>query len=69
VNVVAPGYIETEMTQKLTDEQKQMILNKVPMQKIGKPEDVAYAVCFLASSAASYITGQTIHVNGGMFMV
>lgn len=69
VNVVAPGYIETEMTQQLTEEQRQAILNLVPMGKIGKPEAIAQAVCFLASPAADYITGQTIHVNGGMFMV
>lgn len=69
VNVVAPGYIETEMTGQLTDEQKNMILTKVPMERIGKPEDIANAVCFLASPAANYITGQTIHVNGGMYMV
>lgn len=68
VNVVAPGYIETEMTQKLTDEQKKMILDKIPLQRIGSPEDIAYATCFLASPRASYITGQVIHVNGGMFM-
>lgn len=68
VNVVAPGYIETEMTQKLTDEQKKMILDKIPLQRIGSPEDIAYATCFLASPRASYITGQVIHVNGGMYM-
>lgn len=68
VNVIAPGYIETEMTQKLTEEQKQMILNKIPLQRIGRPEDIAYAACFLASPPAGYITGQVLHVNGGMFM-
>jgi 3-oxoacyl-[acyl-carrier protein] reductase len=68
VNVVAPGYIETDMTQQLTEEQKNMILAKIPAQRIGKPEDIAYAVNFLISPQASYITGQTIHVNGGMYM-
>lgn len=68
VNVVAPGFIDTEMTQKLTEEQKQMILNKVPMQRLGRPEEIAYAVTFLTSPEAGYITGQTIHVNGGMYM-
>lgn len=68
VNVVAPGYIETEMTQQLTEAQKKTILDHVPMQKIGKPEDIAHAVCFLASDQAAYITGQTLHVNGGMYM-
>lgn len=68
VNAVAPGYIQTEMTNQLTDEQKAMIIQKVPLQRIGYSEDIAYAVCFLASVEAGYITGQTIHVNGGMFM-
>lgn len=68
VNVVAPGFIDTEMTRHLTEEQKQAILNRVPMQRLGKPEEIAYAVGFLASPLASYITGQTIHVNGGMYM-
>lgn len=68
VNVIAPGYIETPMTQKLTEEQKQLILSKVPLQRVGESEEVAYAAAFLASQRASYITGTTIHINGGMFM-
>lgn len=68
VNVVAPGFIDTEMTQKLPENQKEFLINRIPLQRLGKPEEVAYAVSFLASPAASYITGQTIHVNGGMYM-
>jgi 3-oxoacyl-[acyl-carrier protein] reductase len=68
VNVVAPGFIETEMTQKLTEDQKKAIADKIPMQRIGSPEEIAYTVSFLASPHASYITGQVIHVNGGMLM-
>jgi 3-oxoacyl-[acyl-carrier protein] reductase len=69
VNVVAPGFIDTEMTKALTDEQKQKILSKVPASRLGSPEDIAYAVLFLASPEASYITGQTLQVNGGMYMI
>ncbi|OGT22601.1 MAG: 3-oxoacyl-[acyl-carrier-protein] reductase [Gammaproteobacteria bacterium RIFCSPHIGHO2_02_FULL_42_13] len=69
VNTVAPGYIETPMTSKLTEKQTQSILARIPMQRIGKPEEVAHAVLFLASSEASYITGHTLHVNGGMAMI
>jgi 3-oxoacyl-[acyl-carrier protein] reductase len=69
VNVIAPGYIETPMTQKLTEEQKQVILDKVPLKRVGLPEEIAYTVAFLVSPLANYITGTTIHVNGGMFMV
>lgn len=68
VNVIAPGYIETPMTQKLTEEQRQFILNKVPLQRVGGSDDVSYVAAFLASPRSSYITGTTIHVNGGMFM-
>ena len=68
VNVVAPGYIETDMTQGLQDEQKQVLMTKIPCGAIGQPADIAYAVAFLASPQAGYITGQTLHVNGGMFM-
>lgn len=67
-NVVSPGYIATEMTQALTDEQKAKIMEMVPSQKLGQPEDVANAVAFLASNGAEYITGETLHVNGGMYM-
>lgn len=68
VNTVAPGFINTQMTQQLTDDQRRMILDHVPMRKMGLPSDIADSVVFLASDKASYITGQTIHVNGGMFM-
>jgi 3-oxoacyl-[acyl-carrier protein] reductase len=69
VNMVAPGFIDTKMTQALSDEQKELLLKNIPMRKIGLPQDVAGAVSFLVSSKAVYITGATIHVNGGMFMV
>ncbi len=68
VNAVAPGYIETDMTGKLTDAQKQAMLGMIPLKRAGKPEDIAKAVFFLASSGADYITGQTIIVDGGMTM-
>lgn len=69
INAVAPGFIESNMTDVLTEAQKEAILQKVPMKALGAPEDVANSVAFLASPLASYITGQTIHVNGGMVMV
>jgi 3-oxoacyl-[acyl-carrier protein] reductase len=69
VNCVAPGFIESDMTKKLTPEQRDRILSIVPMKSIGDPEDVANAVEFLASNKASYITGATLHVNGGMSML
>lgn len=69
VNSVAPGFIATDMTASLSDEVKQHILSGVPMAQLGKPEDIANAVLFLASDEASYITGETINVNGGMNMV
>jgi 3-oxoacyl-[acyl-carrier protein] reductase len=68
VNAVAPGFINTEMTTILSDKVKESLLQQIPMGKIGRPEDVAETVYWLSSDAASYITGQTIHVNGGMFM-
>lgn len=68
VNAVAPGFIDTQMTQKLNNKQKDFLLNMIPMKKIGEPEDVAQAILFLASPCSGYITGQTLHVNGGMFM-
>jgi 3-oxoacyl-[acyl-carrier protein] reductase len=67
-NCVAPGFIATEMTDALTEEQKQRILDKVPLQKIGDTSDVANAVCFLLSDESKYVTGHTIHVNGGLSM-
>lgn len=68
VNVVAPGYIDTDMTRVLGENVRQEILQGVPAGSLGTPEDVAAAVCFLASDLAGYITGQTLHVNGGMYM-
>lgn len=68
VNVVAPGFIDTDMTRHLPEEQRTLLLEKIPIQRLGQPEDIANAVVFLASNAASYITGQTLHVNGGMYM-
>ena len=69
VNTIAPGFIDTDMTQTLTDEQKEGIFSQVPANRLGKPEEIASAVAFLASDAAAYITGETLHVNGGMYMV
>lgn len=68
VNAVAPGFIETDMTGGLTDEQKAKITEAIPLKRIGKPEDVAAAVKFLASEEAAYITGHVLDVNGGMYM-
>jgi 3-oxoacyl-[acyl-carrier protein] reductase len=68
VNAVVPGFIDTEMTGSLPDKIKESFLQQIPLRRVGKPEDVAEAVYWLCSDAASYITGQTIHVNGGMFM-
>jgi 3-oxoacyl-[acyl-carrier protein] reductase len=68
VNAVAPGYIETDMTEVLSAETKAAFLDRVPLGRPGQPSDVAEAVAFLASGEASYITGQTIHVNGGMYL-
>jgi 3-oxoacyl-[acyl-carrier protein] reductase len=68
VNCVAPGFIETDMTAALSDRVRAALLTRIPMGAIGKPEDVAEAVAFLASDKTSYITGQTIHVNGGMYL-
>ncbi|MFT5313833.1 MAG: 3-oxoacyl-[acyl-carrier protein] reductase, partial [Paraglaciecola sp.] len=68
VNVVAPGFIDTDMTKSLTDEQKQAILKDIPANRLGSPQEIAAIVGFLASDDAAYITGETLHVNGGMFM-
>lgn len=68
VNVVAPGFIDTDMTKALTDEQKETIFKDIPANRLGAPEEIASTVSFLVSDAAAYITGQTIHVNGGMYM-
>ena len=68
VNCIAPGFIETDMTAGLTQEQQKALLGQIPLGHLGKPQDVAHAVAFVASPQASYITGQEIHVNGGMYM-
>lgn len=68
VNAVAPGFISTDMTDALNDEQKEAIMNLIPLARLGEPKDVANVVRFLASDDANYITGQTIHIDGGMVM-
>lgn len=68
VNAVAPGFIETDMTAVLPDDVRESLKKQIPLERLGKPEDVAELVAFLASDRASYITGQTLHVDGGMFM-
>lgn len=69
VNTVAPGFIETDMTKALNDEQRAATLSNVPAGRLGDPREIASAVAFLASPEAAYITGETLHVNGGMYMV
>lgn len=69
INAVAPGFIESSMTESLTDVQKDAIMQKIPSKALGKPEDIAYAVAYLASPLSNYVTGQTIHINGGMLLV
>ncbi len=69
INCVAPGFIQTAMTDSLNEAQKQAIMNSIPIGKMGNSKDIAAAVAFLASNEASYITGQTLHVNGGMLMI
>ena len=68
VNTVAPGFIDTDMTSSLPEAHKTALLEQVPVKRLGKPEEIAAAVCYLASENASYVTGETIHVNGGMYM-
>jgi 3-oxoacyl-[acyl-carrier protein] reductase len=68
VNTVAPGFIDTDMTRALPDEQRNALLGNIPLGRLGAAQDIANAVAFLASDAAAYITGETLHVNGGMFM-
>jgi 3-oxoacyl-[acyl-carrier protein] reductase len=68
VNCVAPGFIDTDMTRALNEQQTQALLGQIPLGRLGQPDDIAAAVVFLASPAASYITGTTLHVNGGMYM-
>ena len=69
VNCVAPGFIETDMTASLPEEQQKALLSQIPLGHLGKPADIAHAVAYLASPQAAYVTGQELHVNGGMFMV
>ncbi|MGH1473490.1 3-oxoacyl-ACP reductase FabG [Yersinia proxima] len=69
VNVVAPGFIETDMTKALTDDQRAGILAQVPASRLGEAKEIASAVAFLASDEAGYISGETLHVNGGMYMI
>ena len=68
VNVVAPGFIDTDMTRELNEAQREAMLKGIPLKRLGEVDDIAATVCFLASASASYITGQTIHVNGGMYV-
>ena len=68
VNCVAPGFIDTDMTKGLTDDQKSLMLGQIPLGRLGEPEEIARVVAFLASDSGAYITGETIHVNGGMYM-
>jgi 3-oxoacyl-[acyl-carrier protein] reductase len=69
VNVVAPGFIVTDMTDALGEPAREALLRQVPLGKLGAPDDIAHAVAFLASPQAGYITGETLHVNGGMYMI
>ena len=68
VNAVAPGFIDTDMTRQLTETQKAALLNQIPLGRLGQVEEIAHAVAFLASPQAGYITGMTLHINGGMYM-
>ena len=68
VNAVAPGFIDTDMTRELPEAQREALLASIPLARLGRPEEIAATVAFLASDAAAYITGETIHVNGGMYM-
>lgn len=68
VNSIAPGFIDTDMTRALSEEQQQSLIQHVPLGRLGRPEEIASAVVYLASPAAGYITGSTLHINGGMYM-
>jgi 3-oxoacyl-[acyl-carrier protein] reductase len=68
VNAVAPGFIDTDMTRALSEPQRAALVGQIPLGRLGSPEDVAAAVLFLVSPQATYITGETLHVNGGMYM-
>ncbi|HEX5339784.1 MAG TPA: 3-oxoacyl-ACP reductase FabG [Gammaproteobacteria bacterium] len=69
VNAVAPGFIDTDMTRALGEDQRAALIGQIPLARLGQPEDIAQAVLFLASPAAAYMTGETLHVNGGMYMI
>lgn len=69
VNTVAPGFIDTDMTRALPEEQREALTQQIPLKRLGEPEDIAKTVTFLASDGGSYITGQTLNVNGGMYMI
>ena len=69
VNVVAPGFIETDMTKGLKDEQRAALIDQASIKRLGAVDDIAAAVAFLASADAAYVTGETLHVNGGMYMI
>jgi 3-oxoacyl-[acyl-carrier protein] reductase len=69
VNCVAPGFIATAMTEKLNEDQKAALMPRIPVGRMGTPEDIAAAVVYLASEEASYVTGETIQINGGMAMI
>jgi 3-oxoacyl-[acyl-carrier protein] reductase len=68
VNAVAPGFIDTDMTRELSDDQRDLMLRQIPLGRLGAPDEIAATVAFLCSDAAGYITGETIHINGGMYM-
>jgi len=68
VNAVAPGFIDTDMTRELSDENRNLMLGQIPLARLGSPVEIAETVKFLVGDAAAYITGETIHVNGGMYM-
>jgi 3-oxoacyl-[acyl-carrier protein] reductase len=68
INTVAPGFIDTDMTRELSEEHKQTLLSAIPLGRLGEANEIANAVSFLASDKSAYITGETLHVNGGMFM-
>ena len=68
VNCVAPGFIDTDMTRELPDAQREALLGQIPLGRLGAPEEIASVVAFLCAEQAAYITGETIHVNGGMYM-
>jgi 3-oxoacyl-[acyl-carrier protein] reductase len=68
VNAIAPGYIETDMTREIPEDARKLLFSSIPMQRIGRPEDVASAALYLASEGAAYVTGQVLQVNGGLYM-